>query len=337
MWVRSSGILSDNTRQVNTALSSHLLVLGPEGSALVDTSIAAVFEELKNKIVKTVLSSEPSNESPEDEISFPSSGLKSKETGEEESKSRPDNVEDFKLDYILLTHSHFDHVSALPLFKIENPDLKVICSAQTSEILSNKEFLEECWSWNKKVAKSLNLKIPITKAKWFSNFRIDEVFGSGDSLSLGDDVNIKAFSLPGHTEDTMGYFVQPDSIFQGGEITGSYGGREVISPSFSSSYQSYLKSLEKIISLEPRGLVLAHGGCLRGDLSHKHLIDLKQSSQELFGNIKDRLKQGELQKEISESLAMEMKSEHKFPEGPFSDFHDQVISSMVDCVAKDKD
>ncbi|NLF25856.1 MAG: hypothetical protein GX589_09410, partial [Deltaproteobacteria bacterium] len=49
MWVKSSGMLSENVFHVTTPVSTHALVVG-ELAALVDTAVTAVFPRIQEQL-----------------------------------------------------------------------------------------------------------------------------------------------------------------------------------------------------------------------------------------------------------------------------------------------
>ncbi len=299
MWVKSQGSISENVVQVTTVFSSHFVVCGDE-LAIIDTGVAAG-EEALNRQLSSV---------------YEDGG---------------------GIDYILLTHAHFDHMGGIPSIRKSSESCKLVCSAKTAEMLSNKSFLEECWAWNKSLADDASIKISTTKKDWVNYFQVDKIIGDGDSIDLGDDVQVKAILLPGHTEDTTGYLVIPDSVLQAGEAVGGYHGRDVRSCAFSSSYRDYIESLDKLMSLEIRGLGLPHAGTLRGDLAAKHLIAVREESDALYKDVSARIAEGQVITEIFEQIEADWRSELKVPEGPFTANHKKLVEGMVRSIAAELD
>jgi len=214
---------------------------------------------------------------------------------------------------------------------------KLVCSAKTAETLSNKSFLEDCWRWNKSLADDASLKISTTKKDWVESFEVDKIIGDGDTIDLGEEVKVKAILLPGHTQDTTGYLVTPDSVLQAGEAVGGYHGRELCSCAFMGEYQDYIESLEKLMSLEIRGLGLPHAGTLRGGLASKHLISVREETERLHQEVTTQLSEGQMIEDIVSQLEADWKAELKVPEGPFSENHRELVDGMVRSIAREKE
>ena len=150
-------------------------------------------------------------------------------------------------------------------------------------------------------------------------------------------MKVKAILLPGHTQDTTGYLVSPDSVLQAGEAVGGYHGRELCSCAFMGEYQDYIESLEKLMSLEIRGLGLPHAGTLRGGLASKHLISVREETERLRQEVTTQLSEGQMIEDIVSQLEADWKAELKVPEGPFSENHRELVDGMVRSIAREKE
>ena len=292
MWVRANCQLSENVYQVTTAVSSHFLALG-ETTALIDSGIDATVSAL------------------EEELS-------------------PLYQGDGGLDYILLTHAHFDHLGGVAQLKKNHPELKLAASTNTVEILSDESQIKSFYEQNKTVSDALNYKSKLKLADWKNALKVDLVLGDGDSIDLGDGVEVKAITCPGHSKDSMAYFILPDALLQAGEAVGGYHGREIIAPAFAYNYQEYLNSLDKLTNLEISGLGLPHSGCLRGDLAKRFLVEQRLEAERFLAEVTERTAQGEMVDGIVESIVPEWQSMGKVPEGPFRSSLEWVVRAMVE-------
>lgn len=298
MWVKASGQLSENVYQFSTLVSSHLLIVGEE-VAIIDCGIAALQERLYADIEKFL-------EDPN------------------------------QLSYVLLTHAHFDHLGALPYLRKKLPGVKLCVSKGTAELLGNKEFVHGMFVENQKAAEAAGLPFEMSEADWTSGLKIDRVLGDGDVVDLGADVEIKLISVPGHSPDCSAYYVQTDNVLAAGEAVGGYGGRDKYVPCFRSNYQDYLKSLDRLASLEVKVLSLPHAGALTGEIASKFLLEARREAERFAAGVKERLAQGELVDEIASSIIPEWQSQNAAPEGPFAEQQSQTVRDMVRLVAEDR-
>ena len=293
MWIKANAKLTENIYQVTTVASSHFLICG-EKIALVDTGLAVTGQDLITDL----------------EALF---------------------ANDVALDYILLTHSHFDHVGGLSLLRNRWPQVKIVASRMTAERLKEKVVLAGIKQRNVECAQAFGREAPITDT--VENYRVDTIVCDGDDLDLGANVTVKAISCPGHTDEQFAYYVSADYALTGGEAFGCYLGRDKIFPSFETDYRAYLNSLEKAAKLEVRVLGFPHSGTLTGDLAQKFLIAARVEAEKFCQNIKERLKNGELLDEIVDSLLPEWQAEAICPDGPFVLEQEEAVRNMVRVVA----
>jgi len=299
MWIRASGKIGENTAQLTTAVSSHLLVIGDTQAALVDASIAAVGPNLIDEIKQYLTA-------------------------------------DHVLEYVLLSHAHFDHIGALPQLRKEWPSLKVIASPQCQELLNNKEYLKSLYTKNADCAAAIGFTELQSEAEWLSSFTLERVMSDGDVIMLDGGIEIKMIDCPGHTADSLAFYVRPDCVLASGEALGAYYGRDKLSCCFTSDYKSYLSSLDKFSRLELNFVVLPHGGTLSGDLARKYPMEARIATERFFATVSERLETGEVVDEIAQSLTTEWTFENRAPEGPFVATIGESIHKMVKLVAEAK-
>ena len=156
-----------------------------------------------------------------------------------------------ELDYILLTHIHIDHAGGTGELLQHYPAARVICHPEGINHLINPEKL---WHGSQKVLGKLA-----------------EAYGEikpvpADRLSFEDEIGatgIRSFLTPGHAQHHCCYLVA-DLLF-GGEVAGVHyplaNGiymRPATPPKF--ILEIALNSLQKMVDLQPRALVIAHYG-----------------------------------------------------------------------------
>ncbi len=296
MWVRASAPLTENVSQIVTAVSSHSLILG-EHIALIDSSIGAVADTL----LETLRAFIPAEQ---------------------------------KLDTLLLTHGHFDHLGGVPFLRRAYPELEVIASPQTAELVSDRSYLERCFEWNAHAAAAAQVELSLKQEEWLNLFRVDRIVRDGDTVYLRGGVELKVIASPGHTPDSLSFFVRPDGVVVGGEALGGYHGRGKFSVCFSESYTEYLEALDKLSNLEVKAIVFSHCGALTGELAQAYLTNARTEAEKLHGVITQRLESGEVVEEITTGLYPELRDQNVLAEGPFAELVEESIRRMVQVVAE---
>lgn len=167
------------------------------------------------------------------------------------------NVKDYgvrpeQIKYLLITHCHFDHTGGAK-------EIKEItgCEIITHELEA--PFLEK----GDQV---------VTGAKWYGAilepFTVDrKVRGDKEDIVLGSRT-IEAIHIPGHSPGSMAFVMESDGfrVLFGQDVHGP------LDASLLSDRDSYIKSLELLISLEADILCEGHYGVIRGKDRVKEFI-----------------------------------------------------------------
>lgn len=106
-----------------------------------------------------------------------------------------DLIGDTELEYILLTHGHYDHIGGVKGIK-ERLGAKVVISDKDASMLC-----------------SSKLSLAAFTGAKHSNVDADILVNDGDSITLGD-LDIKVLATPGHTKGSVCYLVE-NSLFAG--------------------------------------------------------------------------------------------------------------------------
>ena len=288
MWVRSNSQVSDNIFQITTPVSSHFLICGIDKCALVDSGVLSLGIL---DAVKSILGERP-------------------------------------LDYLLITHGDADHVGGIAELRKACPQLTVVSGKLLKEKLEDTELLNQLYSRNHAIAFSFEAQGIIPKGDWVSGTRIDKVLEDSESLDLGNNLTVRAYTFPGHTLEQMGYYVASDKALAAGEAFGHYSGKNKEIPAFR-FYSEYLDSLNKASKLSVRLLSLPHNGVLTGDLGLKFLYKSIASAQAFSEQVKERIDGGETVDEIYAGILQEWKAEDIAPDGPFVLEQGTILRDMI--------
>jgi glyoxylase-like metal-dependent hydrolase (beta-lactamase superfamily II) len=149
-----------------------------------------------------------------------------------------------RLDHVLVTHGHADHASGAPAIALQYPAVV---------------FAKHPW--------------PDEDSRYEVAWRS---LADGDAVSVGDD-RLTALYTPGHSPDHVAFWHEPTrTIFTGDLVV--LAGSVMIHSSRGGDLGQYLASLERLLALEPRTLLPAHGGriddpaaALTAQLAHRRM------------------------------------------------------------------
>ncbi len=152
---------------------------------------------------------------------------------------RPDQIE-----YLLITHCHFDHVGGADLLR-QKTGCKIVAHALDAKFLETGDN-------------------EVTAASWYGAslepFRPDIILlAEKQEIPLGDRL-VRAIHTPGHSPGSVVYLVESCGfrVLFGQDVHGP------LHPGFLSNREEYLKSLRLLLALEPDILCEGHFGVFRG-------------------------------------------------------------------------
>jgi glyoxylase-like metal-dependent hydrolase (beta-lactamase superfamily II) len=166
----------------------------------------------------------------------------------------PDN-----LDYLFVTHSHYDHLGAVPYMKRKIPGLCIGAHERVGELMS-KESVRAIMNRLSDVQRGFFRDIVGDEDVTIGPVETGLFLKEGDEIDLGG-LTCRVYEVPGHTKDSLAFFLQEIKTLFTGEAAGVPEDMDGdgIQACFLTSYNDYLSSLEKIISIGPETLCLGHG------------------------------------------------------------------------------
>lgn len=192
------------------------------------------------------------------------------------------------LDYILLTHSHYDHALASVSICEKYPDAKVVVGSYAAEIFKRpgaKKVMEEL---DGKVAE----KYGISDYEYYiDRLKVDIEVNDSDVLTLGD-MSLRVLNLPGHTRCSIAYYCEERELLLSCETLGVYNGSDKIIPSVLVGCDCTLDSIERVSKLNIRNILAPHMGLLTEEQTKFFLSNMKSAAVDAITLIEDCIKKG---------------------------------------------
>ncbi len=175
-----------------------------------------------------------------------------------------------RINYLLLTHSHYDHIGGVPIL-LENFQVdRIFAHSYVKNVLNSQKAIKLINHLNKIELKILS---PFMKYE-FKPFEITDEVKEGNMLEFSK-IKIQFFETPGHTRDSVSYYVLPYKILILGEAAGVPNKDDTyIFPQFLSSLDEYINSLKKITNLDIEILGLPHEHLIIGKENVKNYLKI---------------------------------------------------------------
>lgn len=178
-----------------------------------------------------------------------------------------------RLTWLLLTHSHYDHLGAMPYLKRQLPDLKTAGARRVDELLS-RESVRAHMHQLSEVQRPLYRDIVGDEDVRLEAVPLDRCLEDGDELTVGGFA-CRVMAVPGHTRDSLAYwFPELGALFPGeavGVPEGLASDIHEVQVVFLSSYDDYCASLARLASLRPLLIAMGHGYVFTDDDCQRYL------------------------------------------------------------------
>lgn len=170
------------------------------------------------------------------------------------------------LDFVILSHSHYDHIGALPYILKRWPNT-IVCAAEKIKQVFGREGavnLMRSMGQSAAVGYGLNPDEIIV-----DGLRVDRVLENGDVVDLGEE-KVIAFETKGHTDCSMSFLVQPEGILLASESTGVYDVSNHVHSSILKGFEQSMESARFLKTLPYKYIIIPHYGVLPQELNDKY-------------------------------------------------------------------
>ena len=179
------------------------------------------------------------------------------------------------LDYVLLSHTHYDHMGALPYIIKIWPKVKVCGSLKAAQVFQRKSAVDMIVFMGKSAAEFYGEDPQRVKA---DGIRIDVILKEGDIITLGKE-EILALETRGHTDCSMSYFMQPYGLLLASESTGVLLEEGEVHTSVLKSFEESIESAYLLKILPYKEVLVPHYGILPEDIKESYFDMFIEAAQ----------------------------------------------------------
>ncbi len=222
-----------------------------------------------------------------------------------------------RLDYILLSHSHYDHIGGLPYILNRFPEAIVCGSEKCQSVLDRenarkliRQLGEEAREQYAPGSRQPLLMDPL---------KVDMVLKDGDSVSLGDET-ITAYETKGHTDCSLSYYMDPPGLLFTSESTGILEGEDYIHTPSLKSFPDSIASSYKCENLHPAYICLSHFGMIPQEMNREYFALFREECKSKTDYVREMMGRGLSYEEMLEDYLVRYWTPIKESEQPFEAF-----------------
>ena len=201
--------------------------------------------------------------------------------------------------YLLFTHSHFDHIGGAPHLVNKFPNMEMCAHSYLFDILKRDKARMSISHLSKTMAERFAPGNDLVENDFdFSIIKPGKILNDGDIIDLGGGITIEVIDTPGHTNDSLSFFIPHIKAVATGEAIGIPHGSDLyVSSEFLSSFDDYIASIKRIQKKRPEILLLGHQMIIYKEDIDRYFDNAVKSAFELKEKIQRYIKENDMDME----------------------------------------
>ncbi|MBQ8539355.1 MAG: MBL fold metallo-hydrolase [Ruminococcus sp.] len=205
-------------------------------------------------------------------------------------------LKDRELDYIFLTHSHYDHALGAVYVKKHYKNAKIVASSYAEKIFAKESAKSVMRDLDRKFATKCGVD---DYEDLIDQLSVDIAVNDGDIINTGDH-SFKVIALPGHTRCSVGFYCEEEKLLLSSETLGVFNSKDDVVPSYLVGYKMTLQSIEKARKLEVEQMLLPHYGLIQNETVELFFDKALETTKDTAEKIAQLLAKGKTKAQILE-------------------------------------
>ncbi|MDR1087842.1 MAG: MBL fold metallo-hydrolase [Coriobacteriales bacterium] len=185
------------------------------------------------------------------------------------------------LDYLFLSHSHYDHASGSVWIQERWPEALVVASAHAARVFERPGARATMQTLSRAAAseavRSGLLSVEAAEAVDYAlldRLAVDEIVADGSVIDLGS-AHLEVVESPGHTRCSLMLWCPEEKLLFGSESLGVMMSETMVQPVCLTGYHDSLASLARAQALEPEHILVSHQQVLSGEDAARYLSNAR--------------------------------------------------------------
>jgi len=172
-----------------------------------------------------------------------------------------------RIRYLVISHAHHDHCGAVPYLLKRYPHIETVASDYGAQLLNKSKPVELIRSVNRKTLDGMGMPHHYKNISLdFEPIPISIRADDGDSLDLGNGIELLFYLTPGHSRCSLSSFIPAlGALFPADALPFPEDGSDKLVVTANHDYDDYIHSLEKMLPLPVTMIGYEHGGMIVGE------------------------------------------------------------------------